>query len=384
MKDLAQHIVNKNLLYIHGLNSSANSSTARLVKKYLGDRFNIYTHTWDLTRPGTANEINEYVADNNISVVIASSLGAFYALAITDGVAKILINPCMHPSVEVPKLTRLTLEQIKYFEGLENKVYSRIDAEDRLCTFAGFGDSDELFNYQSEFKKKYGSNMVVVPGKHRLQGNSLYKVIESGLSHFDRIHVALKESFILEHYTNLFKGDDFTKWKDQAYALLQRSYAPIGGLLGVPDADALVDDSDMWKIYHKGNKILAIVVYTFKRTGRKLTACGCLQNPDSSSDTGFSADPTAKAWLYKIINDDMHRRDGWAEVDRKMEKICRREGGVPVPVEVAAVLMKGKHFTKVDPDGYHYWRYIGGEEHEKIIIANPDGAQIKNNTIDKA
>ena len=66
-----------------------------------------------------------------------------------------------------------------------------------------------------------------------------------------------------------------------------------------------------------------------------------------------------------------------------MEKILRREGAVPVPVEVAAILMKGKNFTKVDPDGYHYWRIIGGEEHEKIIIANPNGAQIKNNTIDK-
>ena len=384
MKDLSQYIENKNVLYIHGLGSSANSGTAKALKAYLGTRVNFFASTWDLTDISTLKAINKYVATNNIQIVIASSLGAFYALGISDSVAKILINPCMKPSVEVPKLTDLSHTQVDNFVRLENKIYGDIDAETRICTFAGFGDKDELFNHQALFRKTYGNDMVVVPGGHRLGDASLFKVVEAGFAYFEQVQGYLKEGLINETFTNLFKGDDFSKWKDQAYALLQRSYAPIGGLLGVPNADALVNDSDMWKIYRKGDKILAIAVYTFKRTGRKLTACGCLQNPDPNSKTGFSADPVAKEWLYKIINDDMHRRDGWAEVDRKMEKICRREGGVPVPVEIAAVLMKGKNFTKVDPDGYHYWRYIGGEEHEKIIIANPDGAQIKNNTINKS
>lgn len=383
MKDLSQVIENKNVLYIHGLGSSANSRTAKALRAYLGDRVNFFAETWDLTNPGIYKAINKYVANNHIQVVIASSLGAFYAMSITDSVAKILINPCMKPSIEIPKLTNLSQAQIDAFAKLEDKVYDRVDAEMRICTFAGFGNKDELFNYQTLFRKTYGNDMVVVPGGHRLPDSSLYKVIEAGLAYFEQVQGYLKEELVNETFTNLFKGDDFSKWKDQAYELLQRSYAPIGGLLGVPDADALVNDSDMWKIYRKGNKILAIIIYTFKRTGRKLTACGCLQNPDPNSVTGFSADPVAKAWLYKIINDDMHRRDGWAEVDRKMERICRREGGVPIPVEVAAILMKGKNFTKVDPDGYHYWRIIGGEEHEKIIIANPDGAQIRNNTIDE-
>lgn len=369
MKDLAQHIENKNLLYIHGLNSSANSTTARLVKQYLGDKFNVYTHTWNLTQSGIEKEINKFVVDNNISIVIASSLGAFYALAITDSVAKILINPCMHPSVEVPKLTKITDSQIEHFEKLETEVYSHIDSEMRMCTFAGFGNNDELFNYRDEFKKKYGSQMIVVSGGHRLQPNSLYKVIESGLSYFESVQSKLNEGIVCEKYTNLFRDDpksNFDKWKDQAYDLLQKSYAPIGGLLGVPDADALVNDSDMWKIVNHGNTILAIVVYTFKRTGRKLTACGCLQGPDGK------ADPGAKAWLYDILSADMKIRNGWAEVDRKMESILRERGGVPILADISEKLMYGKKFTYKDPDGYHYRRIIGGEEHEKIVISNPN------------
>lgn len=380
MKDLAQQIANKNLLYIHGLNSSGQSTTARHIKKYLGNKFNIYTHTWNLTQPGVEKDINKFVVDHNISVVIASSLGAFYALTITDSVARILINPCMRPSVEVPKLTELLDAQIEAFRKLEDQTYSQIDAETRMCTFAGFGDKDELFNYQADFKKKYGAHMVIVPGGHRLQPNSLYKVIESGLSYFESVQSSLNEGMICEKYTNLFRDDpkaDFDKWKDQAYDLLQKSYAPIGGLLGVPDADALVNDSDMWKLVNHGNTILAICIYTFKRTGRKLTACGCLQGPDGK------ADPGAKEWLYDILSADMRIRNGWAEVDDKMEHIMQKSGGVPVPVDVAELLMKGKHFTYKDPDGYHYRRIIGGEEHTKILYANPNGEQIKNNTINK-
>lgn len=377
MKDLAQQIANKNVLYIHGLNSSAQSRTAKVIKAYLGDKFNVLAETWDLLAPGTAKRINDYVANNNVSLVIASSLGAFYALTITDSVAKILINPCMHPSVEVPKLVKTSDAQVTMFKRLEESVRQNIDAEMRMCTFAGFGDHDELFNHQAEFKRTYGNHMIVVSGEHRLGATSIHKVIESGLAYFESVQSKLNEELITEHYTNLFKGDDFSKWKQQAYDLLNKAYADIGGLLGVPDADALVDDSDMWKIFHRGDTILAVCIYTFKRSGRKLTAVGALQGPDGK------ATPEAKKWLYKILSDDMSRRDGWAEVDDKMAHVMAKAGGVPVPHDIAEILMKGKHFTYKDPDGYHYRRIIGGEEHTKILYANPEGTQIKTNTFNK-
>lgn len=336
-----------------------------------------FVETWDLTDTSTYKAINKYVANHNIQVVIASSLGAFYAMGITDSVAKILINPCMKPSVEVGKLVDLSHEQVEDFARLEQKIYDNVDSEMRMCTFAGFGDSDELFNYQALFRKTYGNNMVIVPGFHRLGESSLFKVIESGLAYFEQVQGYLKEELVNETFTNLFKGDDFSKWKEQAFELLQKAYKPIGGLLGVPDSDVLVNDSDMWKIYRKGNTILAIVIYSFKRTGRKIVALGCRQNADGSTDT------EAKKWLYKIVSDDMSRRDGWIEADDKVAHICQKNGGVPVPVDVAEILMKDKHFTYKDPDGYHYRRIIGGEEHTKVLFANPNGAQIKNNTINK-
>lgn len=185
MKDLAQFINNKTLLYIHGLGSNGNSQTAQVLKEYLGDNFTLLTPTWNLTDPEQCyNNINKYIAKNNVHVVIASSLGAFYALGITDSVAKILINPCMVPSVEVPRLVELSITVIQQFEQLEYKIYGDIDAETRACTFAIFGDNDELFNYQNKYKRLYGPNSVIVPGGHRLHKSSLYKGIGQSLSYF--------------------------------------------------------------------------------------------------------------------------------------------------------------------------------------------------------
>lgn len=374
MKELKQYLQNKKVLYIHGLNSSSNSLTGKQIKEYLGDKMNIFIPTWDLTKVGVDKDIKKYIAKNNISIVIASSLGAFYALTITDSVAKILINPCLHPSVEIPKLETLTAEQIEYFRNLEKQIKDNTDSEMRMCTFAGFGDKDTLFNYQKEFKHEFG-NMVVVPGSHKLPEKSLYKVLEVGFEYFNKIQNILFEELIQEHFTNLFRGDDFSKWQEQAYDLLNKVYAPIGGLLGVPNSDKLVEDSDMWKMYTRNGKILAICTYTFKRTGRKLTACGAVK------DNNGHTDPEAKKWLYKILSDDMSRRNGWVEVDDKMAHIMKKCGGIPVPSDIAEILMKGKTFTYKDPDGYHYRRIIGGEEHTKILYANPNGEQIHANTV---
>ncbi len=375
MEHLAQYLNKKRVLYIHGLGSNKNSRTARSIKEYLKN-CNVYAETWDLLDvENTYKAISNYCTKKGIQFVIGSSLGGFYAMSIQDSVGKILINPCMMPDVEIPKLEQIDDKTIEAFRKLRKQTESNIDAEMRASTFAGFGDNDELFNYQAHYKRLYDArNMTVVPGEHRLGQGSLYKVLEQGFGWFERFGI-LSESIVNEHYTNLFRGDDFSKWKDQVYDMLNnRCYKKKGGLLGVPDADALVADSDMWKIFHRGNKLMAVCCYTFKRGGRKLTACGAELDPNTGK-----ADEECKKWLYKILADDMYRHDGWVEVDDQMEYLMNKHTGcVPIPADVAQMIMKDKKFTKIDPDGYHYWRIIGGEEHKKMLLANPEGTKLKS------
>lgn len=360
MKYFTNVVKNKNILYIHGLNSDKNSRTGNTIKQYLQDKANVYLETFDLIHPKKCmDQINAILKNFKIDMIIASSFGAFYALCIQDSVAKVVINPCMNPVYEIPKLTQKLKE--KQIDELANlKMNIPIDREQRIGTFGVFGDKDELFSYKKQFDKIYGDSCWV-HGDHHLSNNTIYIALEKALNYFHDTWKLLKEELITEHYVNLFKGDNFDKWKDPVYKLLCKAYAPIGGLLGVNNADQLVQDSDMWKLDTDKGKIKAAAIYTFKRGGRKLVACG----------TDFT--PEGKAKLYKIIQDDLAIRDGWAEVSGKMEHIYQKQAEqldlAPVPNDIAEILMKGKRFIQKNTDGYHYTRLIAGQPHEKIIYA---------------
>lgn len=205
MSSSSQHATAKRALYIPGLGSNDQSRTGQLVKQYLEGRYEVLVKAWNLTSDPeqVLNDISSYVRQSGTNMVIASSLGAFYALGVLPGsVAKILINPCMRPSVEIPKLGNISDRVVEQFKKLENLTYSNIDAEVRIATFAGFGNDDELFNYQSEFGRLYGY-FTEVQGRHHLPPSSLKQVVEYGLQHFDDIQSRLKnEGLVAEQYTS--------------------------------------------------------------------------------------------------------------------------------------------------------------------------------------
>ena len=97
----------KNILYIHGLNSDKNSKTFLTLKSHFLD-FEWYTETFDLLNPSVATkQIDDIIKRKNITTIVASSLGAFYGLNIRNSLAKILINPCLIPSIELPKWVKI-------------------------------------------------------------------------------------------------------------------------------------------------------------------------------------------------------------------------------------------------------------------------------------
>ena len=177
------------ILYIHGLGSDSNSGTGNIIKEFLKDDYEVIIPSWDLiTNPfDTIKNINNFIRDNDISLVIASSLGAFFALNHNTDVRIILINPCLEPSVQIPKLVELEVSQINAFQSIENEMAERVANLQNQNIFAGFGDKDELFNYQELFRKRYGNNMVIVEGNHKLPKDSLEEVIKKGLSYFSNI-----------------------------------------------------------------------------------------------------------------------------------------------------------------------------------------------------
>lgn len=162
------------ILYIHGYNSSG--STGKSLEKLLSDYCKVH-HFQIPVNPDEAFEtINTYLNNHpEISLIVGSSLGGFITSRL-NGYLKLLINPCMHPSVELPKLgcnTKISDIYYKY----EN--YDFLDKEEKLSTYLMFGTKDELFSYKSECEKYYLKNHIsnMEDVKHHLNENELEKFV---------------------------------------------------------------------------------------------------------------------------------------------------------------------------------------------------------------
>lgn len=170
--------------------------------------------------------------------------------------------------------------------------------------------------------------------------------------------------YINEHFVNALSKEDMKKHIDVVWDILNKAYEKIGGMAGMDSKEQLIDETDMWKMVRKNGKILAVKCYTFKRGGRKACYCG-----SDGSEEGKKA-------LYQMIKDDMRLKDrkAWIEGSGAIEHIYKKYGdATPIPAYIAQEIMKDKKFIKINPDGYHYTRLIGGEPHEKIMLGNFTG-----------
>lgn len=200
------------ILYIHGLNSNKDSSTGKMVKKYFTKKLNaeVITETFNLLDiEEVRKKIYKIVTEQDINVVIASSLGAFVALTLGDAVAKILFNPCMLPSTILQSLDPTIPDSIiEKFKRREIITYDNVDCETREYTYAAFGMSDELFSFKELFKQHFRNRYIEIQGgKHKLNEEQLHDVLDQ---------LVPKVSFI-RLYTPApqFEDEDFIKRNQQ-------------------------------------------------------------------------------------------------------------------------------------------------------------------------
>lgn len=169
----------KKVIYIHGLGGSGNGSSAQNVKKLLGSKYEFSAGTYDLLKPAEAFEqIKKDVKGTDI--VIASSLGAFYASAVICPQVMLLLNPCLKPEYTIKHI--LYPEQRKDFdeekcrhEWLEiKKNWDELDQEEKGERFGVFAKNDELFSFYETFKVHFGTfwgaraNSAFIEGTHEI------------------------------------------------------------------------------------------------------------------------------------------------------------------------------------------------------------------------
>ena len=90
-----------NILYIHGYNGSPFGSSYHHLKLYAAGH-NLHSIDYNPEQPELAiQSIKQYVADNQIDLIVGASLGGFLAMHIF-GIPRIVVNPCWNPAVELP------------------------------------------------------------------------------------------------------------------------------------------------------------------------------------------------------------------------------------------------------------------------------------------
>lgn len=173
-------------------------------------------------------------------------------------------------------------------------------------------------------------------------------------------------NLINEHFVTIW--DNISEKEihfEQVWNILINSYKDIGGLQGI-NKNRLMKPSIMWKLVRRNNKINAVCIYnTYNNCeyGRKMIACGCLN------------DPNAKLDLYKICSEDISqvKRGTWAEVSGAMEHIyiCKL-GGIPIPNNIAKNILQDLNINvdSLDSDNFHYTRTIGKLSVTKMLFGN--------------
>lgn len=149
------------ILYIYGYGSNPNDSfTMKELKKVTDELgYDLISIKYDQEDPDCGlNVLEAYIRNNKIKYVIGHSLGGFITLCIDENVKKIVINPCMKPHFELPKLGKISKETLYEYEYLYgwltdgNGTPWTSQLEDVIGLF---GDHDELIDYYEIFKKQY-------------------------------------------------------------------------------------------------------------------------------------------------------------------------------------------------------------------------------------
>lgn len=110
----------RNVIYIHGYLSGANSSTGAKLKAMKGNRFNILTPEVNSDPVHSLKVINKLIEETNPVIIIGSSMGGLYALACNSGKTPlVLVNPLLTPVETITEhfLNRPFLYHCKRLDG---------------------------------------------------------------------------------------------------------------------------------------------------------------------------------------------------------------------------------------------------------------------------
>lgn len=179
-----------NLLYIHGYQSSGKSKTAEAIRLFLpkmatGLFANVNVISPDVPEnPSEAIDfIQKFIADNDVTCVVGSSLGGFNVINSTfeTDIPKIVINPLVDSMELINPDLNHPLHDLTQTIYKKHLVTFLFPSEENL--HAVFSTNDEVLNHSTQSKRLklyYGckyENMVFVDDAHSLSPENIEKYV---------------------------------------------------------------------------------------------------------------------------------------------------------------------------------------------------------------
>ena len=179
----------KTILYVHGLASSGQSSSAKEIQRCL-PKSHVLCPDLPVDPQDAFYMLCRLIDEQDVDVVVGTSMGGMFANAL-DGVPKILVNPAFHVSEfmrqqlgTMPFLNaradgaihfEITEELCDAYAKLEEKQFNRFNERNTGETFALFGTEDDVVNCKPEYEQYFGDAYAVFTGGHRLTQEVIHR-----------------------------------------------------------------------------------------------------------------------------------------------------------------------------------------------------------------
>lgn len=166
---------------------------------------------------------------------------------------------------------------------------------------------------------------------------------------------------ITEEYKTVVidKTTDKTKFGDEVWSILDKSYAKLGGFKSYDNKTHMFTEFGMWiLVFDEDENIIASIIFK-NQHGNKLVGLGTDGQPQSKNE------------LIHVLRKLRNQKNFWAEVSGPLEKLFNTLD-IPLISNNYAKKLTGKEILEHDEDGYHYVRYIAGQPTRKIIMGYPE------------
>lgn len=181
------------ILYVYGYGGSRLSSSVEKLRRHLPeDRFEVFCYEYPQRDCWMALQfLKQKIGIHHIDMVMGSSLGAFITLCLDVDIPKIIVNPCLVPTVELPKLKGNTPSEafVSTYAPFESDTFAHIPAGSHCF----MGDADELFGdkYLSAMSEHLPTELI--PSGHKLSDEAMPTVAQYILQYFHSQELAMYE-----------------------------------------------------------------------------------------------------------------------------------------------------------------------------------------------